>query len=175
MKKEKKEYYLNKLLAEKKMLVKELKNFDDKKELSVKETTGELSSYDNHPGDQGSNTYDKELDMGLEDNVKNLLEKIETALELFEKGEYGECLKCHQNIDEERLEAIPSSIYCRNCVEDDDIIKDKETERPIEEEVLKEMYENSFNEDNVMYDGEDSWEDVAQYGTSSNGPEDIEQ
>ena len=174
MDKNKKNYYKKKLLQEKNLLLDELNNYNNEKELSLKESTNELSSYDNHPGDQASNTLEREMNIGFEDNIQHILKKIEAALKLIDKENYGICQECKQKIDGERLETIPYTVYCRKCITEKEISEDLETERPIEEEVLKDINSKNFKEDNIHYDKEDSWEDVARYGTSSDNKDDIE-
>ena len=165
MKEEKKEYYRELLLKEKRDLLYEIKNLSDEEHSSIKNSTGELSSYDNHPGDQGSNTYEREKDIGLLDNSLQTLKKVETALKLLADDNYGICKKCGKEISEDRLEAIPYTWLCRKCGLEEEERKSIR-ERPVEEESLDSSFANYGN--NVVNEGEDAWEDVAQYGTSSN-------
>ncbi len=70
---------------------------------------------DNHPGDVATETYERELDEGLEEASEQTLEEIDAALARIDDGTYGRCLECGKEILEERLEAIP---WTRYCVED---------------------------------------------------------
>ncbi len=161
---EKKKHYKELLLKERRDLLYEINYIVDEESRSLKDSTGELSSYDNHPADQGTNTYEREKDLGLKDNSQVILEKVDTALQLLANDEYGICKKCGKEISEYRLDAIPYTWYCKECGE-----KEEETEsireRPVEEESLNSSFANYGN--NVVNEGEDAWEDVAQYGTSN--------
>jgi DnaK suppressor protein len=44
------------------------------------------------------------------------LEAIEEALLRLENGTYGECEACGQPIEPRRLEVIPETPFCRNCM-----------------------------------------------------------
>lgn len=43
------------------------------------------------------------------------LQKIERALERIEKGSYGTCVKCGEEIPKGRLEIMPESALCVKC------------------------------------------------------------
>ena len=43
------------------------------------------------------------------------LQRITTALRRLEDGTYGECLKCGEDIAENRLRLDPSTAYCIDC------------------------------------------------------------
>jgi len=81
---------------------------------SLTEETGELmsSSVDNHLADTASETYERELDEGLEEDAQQQLREVEGALERLEAGEYGTCSACGKKIPVERLEAVPWTTLC---------------------------------------------------------------
>lgn len=76
--------------------------------------TGELmsSSADNHLADTASETFERELDEGLEADAERQLRDVEAALGRLEDGTYGTCDVCGKPIPEERLEAIPWTTLC---------------------------------------------------------------
>ncbi|MCB1383087.1 MAG: TraR/DksA family transcriptional regulator [Notoacmeibacter sp.] len=43
------------------------------------------------------------------------LKRIDAALDRIEAGTYGTCVKCGEEISEERLELLPATPFCRNC------------------------------------------------------------
>lgn len=43
------------------------------------------------------------------------LRQIEAALHRIELGEYGLCVKCGAEIEEERLNALPATPFCCTC------------------------------------------------------------
>jgi RNA polymerase-binding transcription factor DksA len=75
----------------------------------------ELSHYDQHPGDLGSETFEQEKNASLLEQVDAELDAIDQALQRLEAGRYGTCLACGRPIADERLEAMPAA---RFCVED---------------------------------------------------------
>ena len=81
---------------------------------SLTEETGELmsSSADNHLADTASETYERELDEGLEEDAQDQLREVEAALQRIETGEYGTCSVCGKKIPVERLEAVPWTTLC---------------------------------------------------------------
>lgn len=46
---------------------------------------------------------------------ENELTRIEIALKRMEKGEYGFCSTCGEDIDKKRLELDPSALFCIDC------------------------------------------------------------
>jgi DnaK suppressor protein len=81
---------------------------------SLTEEIGELlsSSSDNHLADTASETYDRELDEGLEEDARDQLRQVDEALARIESGEYGTCAVCGKVIPVERLEAVPWTTLC---------------------------------------------------------------
>jgi len=138
----------------------------------LKESVGELSAYDNHTSDLGAETFEREKDLGLKDNTKILLMKVNHALDQIRNGSYGVCERCGKPIDEERLEAVPYTTLCVECKKEEEKPDDPRS-RPLEEDVLKYPFGRSFLDDTDRneYDGEDAWQDAARYGTA-NTPQD---
>ena len=79
------------------------------------ERAAEISSYDDHPADLASETFEREKDLALESNITDLLGKVNTALEKMEEGSYGFCDSCGIEINPARLDALPSASLCRDC------------------------------------------------------------
>jgi RNA polymerase-binding transcription factor DksA len=75
----------------------------------------ELADYDQHPADQGTETFEQELDettlMILEDEER----QVNAARRALEQGKYGICVDCGKEIPAARLDAIPETV---RCVED---------------------------------------------------------
>ena len=44
------------------------------------------------------------------------IKSIDAALKRIKSGTYGICITCDQQISAERLEAVPHTNLCRNCV-----------------------------------------------------------
>lgn len=83
---------------------------------SQSEATGELSSYDQHPADVGTETFYREADQAIAESVQAELEEVDAALRRVEDGTYGRCEACGRPIGDERLEALPAA---RLCLEDE--------------------------------------------------------
>ncbi len=80
---------------------------------SLEEETGELlSAADNHLADAATETYERELDEGLEEDAREQLRQVDKALARLEAGEYGRCEICGKEIPVERLEAVPWTTLC---------------------------------------------------------------
>ena len=81
---------------------------------SLTEETGELlsGSADNHMADTASETYERELDEGLEDDARAQLRQVDAALARIESGDYGKCEVDGKDIPVERLEAVPWTTLC---------------------------------------------------------------
>ena len=75
----------------------------------------ELADYDNHPGDQGTETFMQEMDETTEMILEEEASRVRQAREALENGTYGTCIDCGKEIPAARLEAIPETV---RCVED---------------------------------------------------------
>ena len=82
---------------------------------AISEAGNELSSFDQHPGDSGTETFEMEKNVSLLEQVDDELLEVEAAVQRLERGTYGTCQACGRPIGDERLEAMPAT---RFCVED---------------------------------------------------------
>src|SRR5690625_463671 len=73
---------------------------------AMRDTTGELSSYDNHPADMGTELFERGKDIALNEHAEKELEEINSALHALDEGTYGICTICGTDIPFERLEAV---------------------------------------------------------------------
>jgi YteA family regulatory protein len=104
------------LQAERERLEQELHEIMERTSISSDiEQVTELSTYDDHPADLASETFEREKDLALEGNIQDLLDKVNTALEKIEDGTYGLCDSCGIEINTNRLEALPWASLCLNC------------------------------------------------------------
>ncbi|WP_099188006.1 TraR/DksA C4-type zinc finger protein [Tepidibacter mesophilus] len=116
------EYYKQILLKEKDKVVNLIEEIeddtvsaDDFKNSSIKDSTGELSGYDNHPADMGTELFMREMDLKFKTGESIRLYNINKALEKIDVGLYGKCEECSKDIDSERLDIIPETLLCSNC------------------------------------------------------------
>lgn len=66
-------------------------------------------------GDQASVEIDVNFTLRLKGRERQLLKKIDNALDKIEQGTYGKCEACGQEIDLKRLEARPVTNMCIEC------------------------------------------------------------
>jgi DnaK suppressor protein len=83
---------------------------------SQSEASGE-NVYRDHMADQGSATFERELDMTFEENERDLLGDVRAALARIAAGTYGICERCTAEIPAARLEAVPTANLCIACKE----------------------------------------------------------
>ena len=132
---------------------------------SLRESITELSMYDNHPGDVASEVFERSKDFSLRENSMYILNAVDEALKAIEKGTYGTCEECGREIPAERLEALPYTTSCAECKRG----KEEEVhpgDRPVEEEVMAEVYRRPFNHDerqSTIFDWEDAFQEVADW------------
>lgn len=69
----------------------------------------------NHMADDGTEAFDQAASLALHRNEQVLLGQVEAALARLERGEYGQCERCGQEIDFARLKAIPHATLCIRC------------------------------------------------------------
>ncbi|OCA91475.1 molecular chaperone DnaK [Bacillus sp. FJAT-27225] len=140
------------------------------RDASERETVGELSAYDNHPADLGTELFEREKNYALKSHTSEELEKVQRALSAMEDGTYGVCRECGNNIPYERLEAIPSTLYCVEHTPE----RIPASDRPVEEDVLTPSIPNSFRGRSTggVIDTNDSFEEVARFGTADS-PQDM--
>ena len=79
---------------------------------SENDSVGELSSYDQHQADLGTETFEREKDLSILEQVEAELADVEHALRRLDEGTYGTCEVCGKPIPEERLEAMPATRFC---------------------------------------------------------------
>jgi YteA family regulatory protein len=141
--------------------------------MSMTEQYGEDATYDNHPADMGTEMFEREKDLGLRSNAQRFLKRIDHALARVEEGTYGTCEECGQPISEERLEAFASTTLCIECKKEQELLPDR-FHRPIEEQVLSPPFGRTWRDGSgdPGVDGEDVWQEVAEYGTSET-PQDV--
>jgi RNA polymerase-binding transcription factor DksA len=70
---------------------------------------GDLSGYDQHPADQGSETFEREKDLSILEGLESDLAEIEAALERLDDGTYGIDEVTGKPISAARLEAVPTA------------------------------------------------------------------
>ncbi|MGP4067373.1 TraR/DksA C4-type zinc finger protein [Halobacillus sp. B29] len=126
--------------------------------------SGELSQYDNHPADSGSELYEREKDIALLGHLKEELSDIEYSLNQMKAGKYGICEKTGKPIPNERLDAFPTARTVSQASTNQEMSKD----RPVEEKVLEDLEANYGRDaDDPEYNEQNAYEQVASFNQSS--------
>ena len=103
------------LLAEQAELQEQLTTIEEQTfAASQSDLSGEVS-FDEENADAGTFTFERERDLSIENNVRDLLRKIERALARMDEGTYGICSRCGKPIEKARLKALP---YVDLCIKD---------------------------------------------------------
>jgi len=71
----------------------------------------------NDQADVGSTTLERDHEMSLANNARDMLDQIERALARIENGTYGVCESCGNPIGKGRLQAFPRATLCVSCKE----------------------------------------------------------
>jgi RNA polymerase-binding transcription factor DksA len=79
---------------------------------SESDQISELSSLDQHQGDIATETFEREKDFSLLEQLQAEIDDLDAALRKVEEGTYGTCEICGTEISPERLEARPGSRTC---------------------------------------------------------------
>ena len=127
---------------------------------------GELSGYDQHPADLGSEMFEREKQLSLRRDDEKRLEIIERALGKLAAGGYGACEACGRAIPRARLEAEPAALYCIGC-ERARAGAARMRARPVEEDLLRPPFARTDMDrrDFTGFDGEDSWQAVERFNS----------
>lgn len=79
---------------------------------SENDSISELSDIAQHQADIGTETFEREKDLSILEQVEAELSDVEDALRRLDDGSYGSCAACGQPIGEERLAAMPAARFC---------------------------------------------------------------
>ena len=69
-------------------------------------------------GDMSSAAYSRDVLFNVSATQRQRIHDIDVALEQIEKGEYGICMSCGEEISPRRMEVRPFSRYCIECKTD---------------------------------------------------------
>jgi RNA polymerase-binding transcription factor DksA len=103
------------LAAQRDQLLEQLKEIEDVAfNSSQSDMSGEVS-FDEDSADAGSFTFEREKDLSIAHNVRDLLGKMAKALDKIEAGTYGVCESCGRPIEPARVKALPHVLLCLSC------------------------------------------------------------
>ena len=67
--------------------------------------------------DKASSAYTKEFLYSLSNTDREVLQKVDEALARLDRGEFGTCGECSEELNRRRLEAVPWASHCVVCQE----------------------------------------------------------
>jgi DnaK suppressor protein len=99
----------------------------------LKELTAEIS-VETSPDlvEHSLRAAEREMAVSRLESSHRLLRQIESALSRMARGKYGLCLKCEEDIDTRRLDALPWAIFCIQCQESVDQLREAAHSRRVE-------------------------------------------
>ena len=118
------------LLAKKKEILEEMGVVGDTHGKStIKDSTGDLSSYSYHMADQGTDNMEREMAFAYASKGSRLLYHLDEALRRIDNGTYGKCQSCGKQIQIARLRAVPHARFCIACKSKEEAEKQRQRQR----------------------------------------------
>jgi len=68
-------------------------------------------------GDRALSTVIRDLSYQLSAAERNIMRRIDEALDRIDRGEYGICVECEKKVQIGRLDAVPWAPHCIECQE----------------------------------------------------------
>jgi RNA polymerase-binding transcription factor len=107
--------FATRMHSERDELVEQLSTIEDQTfAASQSDMSGDVG-IDDESADAGTATFEREKELSIEQNVRDLIQKIDRALKRIDDGTYGICERCGNPIEKARLKALP---YVDLCIKD---------------------------------------------------------
>jgi len=103
------------LRAERVELAEQLATIEDQTFATTQSDLSGDVGVDDESADAGTATFEREKELSIEQNVRDLLQKIDRALQRIDAGTYGICQRCGKPIEKARVKALP---YVDLCIKD---------------------------------------------------------
>lgn len=115
MKEAQRKHLEERLLEERARTERALQRSDETTRTATEED-GDLTSYTQHPADEGTDTMEQEKALLMLSAEGQRLQQIDEALRRLykEPDQFGKCIECGNEISMERLELIPWTTLCRD-------------------------------------------------------------
>lgn len=110
-----KERLKQKLLDEKARLLRQVEELVAEAEELAREREAGDTQFDEESGEGDTVAVERERDLLLSAQARQVIEEIDAALERMRRGTYGVCSYAGRKIPVERLEAIPWADVCVDC------------------------------------------------------------
>jgi RNA polymerase-binding transcription factor DksA/ribosome-associated translation inhibitor RaiA len=75
-------------------------------------SVAETSTIDQHQADLGTETFERERDQSLLEDIDHEIADVQRAVARLDRGTYGRCEACGAQIPDERLVAVPAARFC---------------------------------------------------------------
>ena len=110
-------HFEKRLLDERKRVVKELGSYGEAFGATLQSADGNLSSYSFHMADQGTDAMEREKAFLFASSEGRFLWHIDEALRRLYRSPqtFGRCHSCGEEIDFDRLDALPHARLCFKC------------------------------------------------------------
>jgi len=103
------------LIEERERLTGVIREIDEEREeVRLSETSSERSP-DPNTAEGGSLAFELEKELSVAQNAKDLLGKVDAAMESIKDETYGTCADCGKPIPVARLDALPYATRCVDC------------------------------------------------------------
>src|ERR1043166_1768012 len=96
--KKKWEGYKKLLVKIKEEIISDIKQMSSANAQSQKDSSGDISGHALHMADVATDMYDREFNLGLASNDRELLYKVDGALKRIADNSFGTCLECGKSI-----------------------------------------------------------------------------
>ena len=105
------------LLEERARVLKELGHYEESFSATLQGANGDLSSYSFHMADQGTDAMEREKQFLFASQEGRYLWHVNEALRrlYFTPEKYGKCQECGDEIDFDRIDALPHARLCIKC------------------------------------------------------------
>jgi DnaK suppressor protein len=110
MDKKRLEYYKKKLVTRREELLRDIARTQREGREADEDPTVDLA-------DKAANSYTKEFLFGQTHADRSRLQLVDDALARIRANTFGECISCHEELQQKRLEAVPWTRYCLACQE----------------------------------------------------------
>ncbi|MFT3969264.1 MAG: TraR/DksA C4-type zinc finger protein [Micropruina sp.] len=65
--------------------------------------------------DVGLTNFERDQELSLAQNARDMFDQAQLALRLFDSGNYGSCESCGRPIGKDRLQVFPRATLCMGC------------------------------------------------------------
>ena len=117
MEKKQLDEFRKQLVRLKEEILHDIKNMSQARSGSDKDNS-DVSGHALHMADVATDMYDREFNLGLASNDRELLYKLDAALKRVDESSFGFCSHCEKSIPVARLKAIPYTETCLKCQEE---------------------------------------------------------